>query len=335
LDIEQSIFTSLRSDYPEFLEWMNKVRADSDARQCFVVTEADGTYAAIAILKLDEKDCPHELVAPVMKISTFKVDQPYAGSRYGELLLKAVLQSHADHQVASAYVEVLTKYDRLIDFMAQFGYDDTNVKTRRGEVVLAKRYTPRDNELPALEYHRRYGPAAVSPSASVFIVPIQPRWHDQLFPECRPASDLGDQLAFPEFGQAKTLPWGNALRKAYLCNSATNTIKSGDALLFYRSGQGNVAVVGVVESTLRSSSPDELMNQVGGRTVYTRSDVEAMASHQSQVLSILFRRDRLIEPQWSYHELIANNVLRAPPRTVMKVKEAGTTWVHQQLADMR
>jgi hypothetical protein len=56
-----------------------------------------------------------------------------------------------------------------------------------------------------------------------------------------------------------------------------------------------------------------------------------LASHRSQVLVILFRQDRVIDPGWTLAELQANNVLKAPPRTVTQVKEAGVQWVHQQL----
>ncbi len=108
----------------------------------------------------------------------------------------------------------------------------------------------------------------------------------------------------------------------------------GDAILFYRSGFQIVSVVDVAEDTFRTSSPDEVLNLVGGRTVYGASDIKELASHPSQVLVILFRQDRIIDPPWTLAELQSNDVLKAPPRTVTRVKEAGTQWVHQRLAAM-
>ncbi|MGV0796895.1 GNAT family N-acetyltransferase [Mycolicibacterium elephantis] len=331
LDLDQEIFDSIRDDYPEFNDWIAKVQGDSPNRECFVVEEADGTYAAIALLKISETDCSYPFGQPVTKISTFKVGQQYAGNHYGELLLKAVLQSHHDHGARSAYVEVWDRHERLVDFLAQFGYYDGG-KSDRGERVLVKSYQPRDTALGALEYHISYGPPAVFENSDVFVIPIQVDWHNQLFPECDPDADSG-QMALPGVAGSSTRPWGNALRKAYLCNAPTNQIQSGDALLFYRSGFQTVSVVGVTELAHRTSSSQEILNLVGGRTVYSASDIEQMAQHRSEVLVILFRQDRIIDPEWTLAELQANQVLTAPPRTVTKVREAGSQWVHQQLGD--
>lgn len=331
LDLEQHIFVSIRADYEGFDGWLDKVRGDSPNRECFVITEDDGSYAAVAILKVNEPtaECPHDLPEPITKISTFKVEPDFKGYRYGELLLKAVLRSHHDHDIGSAYVEVWDHHQRLIDFMGMFGYHNAG-KSARGEVVLAKRYQPRDTSLSPLNFHIAYGPPAVSDQASVFVIPIIERWHDQLFPECIPETE---QLLFPGL-EGMTHPWGNALRKAYLCNSSTNQVQPGDAILFYRSGLQTVSVVGVVEETARTSSPEDVLNLVGGRTVYGPSDIAQLASHAAQVLVILFRQDRVVDPAWTLPELQNHNVLKAPPQTVSKVKEAGAQWVHQQLDAM-
>ncbi|MGB3482465.1 MAG: GNAT family N-acetyltransferase [Mycobacterium sp.] len=331
LDLDQDIFASIRDDYEGFDTWIDKVRGDSPNRECFIICEEDGTYAAVAILKTDESasECPYGLPQPITKISTFKVEPDFRGHRYGELLLKAVLRSHREHRVGSAYVEVWEHHQRLIDFMGMFGYFEAG-KSARGEIMLAKHYQPRDTSLPPLDFHIAYGPPAVSGRASVFVIPIIGRWHDQLFPECIPEDE---QLMIPGLDGA-THPWGNALRKAYLCNSTTKQVQPGDAILFYRSGIQTVSVVGVVEDIFRTSSPDEVLNLVGGRTVYGPTDIAQLASHSSQVLVILFRQDRIVDPEWTLAELQDHDVLKAPPQTVTKVKEAGTRWVHQQLDAM-
>jgi hypothetical protein len=331
LDLDQEIFDSIRSDYADFNNWIGRVQADSDNRECYVVQEHDGTYAAVAILKLTEDDCAYEFAHPVTKISTFKVAQAFSGNHYGELLLKAVLLSHHDHHVGSAYVEVWDHHQRLIDFLGNFGYFDGG-QSPKGERALVKEFQQRDQALDPLAFHIRYGPPAVSPNAAAFAIPIRDRWHNQLFPECASVG-IGGQMALPDIAEQSTRPWGNSLRKAYLCNASTNRVQPGDAILFYRSGFQTVAVVGVTEEAQRLSSADEILNLVGGRTVYSPSDIEELAQHPSGVLVILFRQDWIVEPPWALAELQANEVLRAPPQTVMRVKEAGTQWIHQQLAD--
>jgi hypothetical protein len=103
--------------------------------------------------------------------------------------------------------------------------------------------------------------------------------------------------------------------------------------LFYRSGFQKVSVVGVAEETFRTSSPEEILNLVGGRTVYSARDIEQLSRHARGVLVILFRRDWIVEPAWTLTELVSSNVVRSHPQTVVKVKEAGTRWIHEQLAD--
>ncbi|TDO14616.1 hypothetical protein EV580_2749 [Mycobacterium sp. BK086] len=331
LDVEQEIFASIRADYDDFDAWITKVQGDSGNRECFVVQE-NGKYAAIAIVKVSEQDCQYGFTQPVSKISTFKVAQQFSGNRYGELLLKAVLQSHHDHHVGSAYVEVWDRHQPLIEFLGQFGYVAAG-QSPRGEIALAKVFWPRDEALTPLDYHIRYGPPAVSPQASAFVVPIRNHWHNQLFPECA-MSGPGGQLVFPDLAGEKIRPWGNALRKAYLCNASANNIEPGDVILFYRSGGfKTVEVIGVAEETHRTASAEDVMNMVGGRTVYTAEDVEKLAQHPSQVLVILFRRDWVLDPPWTLPELQASGVLKAPPQTVQQVKGVGIQWIHQQLVD--
>ncbi|MBM7416844.1 MULTISPECIES: GNAT family N-acetyltransferase [Nocardiaceae] len=337
LDLDQPLFDELRQDYAEFSNWINKVREDSENRACFVIREQDGSYGAIALVKLVEDDCGYALAKPVSKVSTFKVAGPRAGNRYGELLLKAVFLAHHALGIASTYVEVFPKHERLIDFLGLFGFERQEATTVRDELVFSKRYRPPTGnvaEISAFDYHVLYGPPAIQQGSSSFVIPIVPRWHSQLFPDV--IEDRDDQLAFPELIGTTTHPWGNAIRKAYLCNAPTNQMRPGDTVLFYRShGAASVTAVGVIEHTFRSHSADEVLNAVAGRTVYSREAVGGLCDHPSGVLVVLFRQDRLLDPGWSIGELIANSVVVGPPQTVTKVKERGNTWVNTQLVDQR
>ena len=112
-------------------------------------------------------------------------------------------------------------------------------------------------ELDGLEFHIQFGPqAAKLVTGQAFIVPIQPRFHRQLFPELEMAALDGCR------------PCGNSMRKAYLSHSVIGSISPGALLLFYRSVDWRaVDVIGVVEATLRSSHPDEVARFVGKSTV--------------------------------------------------------------------
>jgi L-amino acid N-acyltransferase YncA len=335
LDTDQAIFESFRRDYGGFDLWLQRIRADSDNRECYIVRDADEVYAALAFVKRLEPDCVYDLPQPVAKLASFKVASGHGGRRYGELLLKAVFNAASSWHCASLYVAVLPKYSVLVDFLGDFGFVDIGHPSELGEIVLAKMFRPPAGAAveDSFTYHVLHGPPAVSSHASIFLVPIQGRWHAQLFPDSPATPALTEQLHLPGLTAPTTLPWGNALRKAYLCHSPSNQLGAGDALLFYQSGEGrSVTAIGVVERTLRSSDPNEILSVVGGRTVYNPDEVARMCRSVRDVLVILFRQDRFIDPAWGLTELQLAGVANGWPQSIMQVRGEGALWVHRHLA---
>jgi len=333
LNREQPIFAGLRADYPDFDMWLNKVRRESDTRTSYLIKDGDD-YAAIALLK-PEPDCEHDLEQPVTKISTFKVADGHGGVKYGELLLKTIFLEASRTKIATLYVEVLPSHPEVLDFLADFGFEDCGARSELGEHVMVKRLIPSldDDDETDLEHHIRYGPPALRARQAMYVVPIKPRWHDQLFPECAQDRARTEQLSlFPVENPPLTHPWGNALRKAYLCNSPTKSIVPGDLLLFYRSEDWQaIAAVGIVEDIIRSRSPDEVMTFVGRRTVYTPQEVTAMCRGVGGLLALRFRQDRLITPPWALSELTFAGVLKSWPQSITKVPRRGQEWVRERL----
>ncbi|QIK74708.1 GNAT family N-acetyltransferase [Nocardioides piscis] len=336
LRTDDPIFDSLRADYnaADFDAWFAKVRAESETRSCYLIDEGD-RHAALAILK-PEPDCEYELAQPVVKICTFKVSAEHPDVKFGELLLKAILMDAAESTTATMYVEVLPSHPEVLGFLENFGFVDTGETNARGELVLAKSLIPygaADELLPDLDFHIRYGPPALRCRQQVFVIPIEPRWHDQLFPEKAPER-RSEQLELFATGTPVTQPWGNALRKAYLCNSPTSQIKPGDVLLFYRSrDEQSISAVGIVEETLRSADPDEVVRFVGRRTVYSPQEITWMARSVRGILALRFRQDRFQEPPWTYEELRAAQVLRGRPQSITKLDGARAEWVRERLVE--
>ena len=334
IDSTQSIFDGLREDYPPFDAWLEKVKRDSDQRDCYVVLQED-RYAALAILKHEDEPA-HGLDGPWLKICTFKVAADFAGSKYGELLLKSVLLHAIERGEQRLYVEVLNHHPEVIDFMTTFGFRiATEVETT---LVLVKELAgagvtyPESDDLSDLEYHVRYGPPAIRGRQSMFVIPIQPQWHEQLFPELEPASSA--QLSLFAEDNRLTHPWGNALRKAYLSNSRITTMLPGDVILFYRSQSGVVSAVGVLERALRSPSVEEVTRFVGRRTVYTPEEISTMCRRGVDgVLALLFRQDRFITPGWTRPELTAAGVFKSWPQTITRVPRGGRQWVLDRLTE--
>lgn len=326
LDRDDPILDSLRGDYGGFDQWLARVRADSENRTCLVIKEG-GRYAGLSLLKV-EQACEHDLTGPVIKISTFKVSADHAQAKFGELLLKAIFGEAHHVEAGSLYVEVFDKHQSLIALLTNFGFIDTGARTDRGEVVMAKILRPSGcEELDDLTHHIRFGPPALRARQAAFVVPIWPQWHDQLFPERIPPKD---QLEL--FDPPATHPWGNALRKAYLCNSPTKQIRPGDVLLFYRSkGWASVCAVGIVEGTLRSSDPTDVSRFVGIRTVYTYEEISAMCGRVQGLLAITFRQDRFLEPELGLDEFKLAGVLKAHPQAITRIPEGNMAWLRERL----
>lgn len=336
IDESQTIFDSIRVDYPEFDVWMaTKVRPDVDGRLCWVVLDPLGNYRAIALVKRQELPPPTGLGGSVSKLSTYKVDSSSSGLKLGELLLKAVFSWCVANRVDHLFVEVHSHHQALIGFLQDFGFSPMS-KSDIGEVTLVKTFVP-DNtgSLSDLDYHVLYGPPALRPTQSVFIVPVIPRWFDELFPE-----SIGVEFAIQPtlLGlEAEPQPVGSAIRKAYLSNSRTTLVAAGDLVAFYRSrpesgGAGYIYAAGIVESTLRSTEATELQAYVGARTVYTLRDIAEMCASGAGTLAMMFRQDRLLDPVIPLDVLIGQQVLNGPPQSITKVNSSeGRNWLIDQI----
>ena len=313
------LFESLRAGDSGFDAWFQRARQEH--RQCFTIDGESG-LDAVAILK-NETDQPHGIRGTVLKISTFAVVDRAEGAKRGELLLKSILD-HADGEGHDRiYIEIYPSHDRLVPLFERFGFFDCGVRTNRGEAVLCKdrRPTATDAQLDPLEYHRRFGPPALL-VRNAFVVPIQPRWHDVLFPEARPQPELFAPLA----------P-GNAMLKAYLSRSNIQRVEPGALILFYRSEDRRaVTAVGVVDGVLRSNDPFEIRRFVGTRTVYTDAEVGTLCAGGRSVLAILFRHDRVLPDGWPLDELIQAEVVRDAPQTIQEVtNDAALSWIRHRL----
>ena len=321
LDPRDPLFESLREDYPGFDAWFEGVRKAH--RPAWVIRDDDAGYAGVMLVK-DETDGPYGLPGKVLKLSTFKVTDEAHGRRYGELLLKTLFNHTQHHGHNAIYVTVFEKHQTLIDLLSAFGFRD-HAHTPVGELVLAKRRRPSAGDAGdnPLQFHVDFGPPAIDTMAPFFVVPVEPRWHNALFPD------------YP--GQLSLLtgehPYGNALRKAYLSNAATRRITTGATLLFYRSRERSaITVVGVVEEVFESRNPEEIARHVGRRTVYTLDDIAAKCGSARPVLAILFRQDRLLEQPWPRRELEAAGVLHGSPQSITQVNsEEGRRWLQERL----
>lgn len=116
-----------------------------------------------------------------------------------------------------------------------------------------------------------------------YIIPIQPAYHEDLFPDY---SNMRGSLFEKE--QSFYSSQGNTIKKAYLCHSKIKSIKRGDIVLFYRSNdRKSIQCMGIVEAVFFSSDINEVIPAIAKRTVYNFSDIKNIL--RSKTLVILFR----------------------------------------------
>jgi L-amino acid N-acyltransferase YncA len=320
------IFASFQSTYgvAEFNAWLSRCKRDHRLAWVVRQTPISENLAGICIVK-DEHAREHGLAGSLLKICSFQVAADARGFRFGELLLKAVFQHASKNEYHWIYVEVFPGVHDLIAMLEQFGFEQTNAVTHRGEIVLAKRmtFTPEEYaSTPPLAFNRRFGPLVLKlDGADAFMVPIQPHYHDLLFPE--------EAMQTALFSGRH--PFGNSILKAYLCNAQVRQLGPGSVLVFYRSGgRREFRCTGVVEDVKVSRSALEIARFVGQRTVYSYDDIERMCSRD--VLAILFRQSRTLHPPVSLDDVIAAGGVAGVPQSITRVKEEGRKWLAAKIS---
>lgn len=315
------IFETFRRDYPGFDEWL--ARCKRDHRPSWVVTHSGGEYAAISIVK-HEDPAEYHIPGKVLKVCSFKAAFGYG---LGELLLQSLFDYAFAREFDVMYLEVFPAHGSVVRLFTTFGFVEAPFRSRRGELVLVKALRASQSEvekLSPLEYNIRFGPQRIRvDGARAFVVPIRPKFHRALYPELEPQGNL-----FP----GKT-PWGNAIRKAYLCRAPLREIPAGAVLLFYRSqDEQAVRCVGVAEKTVRTSDPDHILRIVGTRTVYSSVDIEMMCEEGGDVLAILYRHVGATDVPWELPDLIQNGVLSAAPQSIVEMPTEALPWLKTALA---
>jgi L-amino acid N-acyltransferase YncA len=322
LKASDPIFDSFRNDYgSEFDSWLRKCQTQQ--RRTWRV-DVGGEIAAFAIVN-EETNAAEQCGGKTLKICSFKVGEAFRGFRFGELLLKAVFGFAEANRYVAAFVTVFSKHEELVALFEDFGFVAAGERTTRGELVLVKRFTPSviDAGLTPLDFNVRYGPRALrAPDDPAFLIPIQPRYSDVLFPE----SAVHRSLFAGHF------PFGNGLRKAYLSHSGIRALPVGSTLYFYRSQmERGIVAVGVLERVVVSEQADVLAREVERRTVYTFNEIETLCS-AGPVLALLFRQSRVLLRYLPVEDLEAAGVYTYPPQSIQRVGEEGGRWLFQRTA---
>lgn len=253
IDLSDPFFDSFRNDYlhPPFDDWFRR-KSDDTAYICL----QDGSLTAFLFLKREDEAENYADIAPILvpkkrlKIGTFKVVSN--GYKIGERFLKIIFDNALKQKVTEIYVTLFDKTQeqrRLISLLEEWGFVYHGIKTTRNgeEKVYVKDFAkgkPINPETPKLTY------PFTDPGSDVYFVSIYPQYHTDLFPDSILRTESPKNFVEND-------PHRNALSKVYISRSVERNLKSGDLMVFYRTGQpgnaihtGVVTTVGIVESVV-------------------------------------------------------------------------------------
>lgn len=263
INLNDIFFNSFKEDYTEFENWFNS-KADKESYICLVENEVK----AFLFLKIENAGENYGNITPVfsikkrLKIGTFKVIS--TGYKLGERFLKVIFDNALANNVDEIYVTIFDKREeqqRLINLLEEWGFKKWGTKTTINGV---ENVFVRDFSKVVLGNVRECFPFIDSKSR-VFINPIWPEYHTELFPD----SILNNES--PQ-DYIENEPHRNALKKVYISRSYTRDLKSGDIILFYRTGgkyAGVISTIGVVENViLKISNEEEFVRLCRKRSVF-------------------------------------------------------------------
>ena len=331
LDPRDTIFDSLRVDYPRFDTWF--IEKAQEGREFYTYRRTDGSIGAILIYKIEDEPIPS--IPPFtkkkrLKIATMKVE--HVGYKIGELLLKVSIDIALKNGITEIYLTHFTQSegDRLVDLISEYGfYKAGSLQRENGmEDIYLKCLCAQEHDVSSLlpvEISQRYYPSFYDGNlVKKFIIPIQPEFHTLLFTDFSKGRQTKLHEHFGEF-----IIEGNTIRKAYLTHSRIKKIEPGDIILFYRSHDTKaVTSVGVVESTFPDVlGTDEVIRVIGKRSVYSRDAIERS---NKPLTIILFRHHFHLPHCVTIKELRSANILSWAPQSITEINSTKYKWVKQR-----
>lgn len=249
VNVADIFFDSFREDYIGFDKWFNK-KCDEIAYVCY----QNDVLSAFLFLKVEDESENYSDIQPVLtkkrrlKIGTFKVTSN--GFKLGERFLKIIFDNAHIQHVAEIYVTIFdktTEHKRLISLLEDWGFNYHGIKiTPTGdEKVYIRNF---DRQAAGNVTNPKLTYPFISKNNDVYLAAIYPEYHTELFPDSILRTESPKDFVESE-------PHRNALSKVFISRSYERSLKIGDIIVFYRTGDISpkvyssvVTTIGVVES---------------------------------------------------------------------------------------
>ncbi|MCW3168479.1 hypothetical protein OMO38_08060 [Chryseobacterium sp. 09-1422] len=323
IDLNDQFFNSFKEDYAEFESWFNS-KSDKESYVCLV----EGKVKAFLFLKVENANENYADITPAfeskkrLKIGTFKVTS--TGYKLGERFLKVIFDNALANNVDEIYVTIFEKREeqqRLVSLLDEWGFKKWGIKsTKNGvESVFVRDFSRSITSNP-----RECFPY-IDRNSRIFINPIWPDYHTELFPD----SILNNES--PQ-DYVENEPHRNALKKVYISRSYTRNLRSGDIILFYRTGgkyAGVISTIGVVENTILSiANEEEFVRLCRKRSVFDDDELKKWWNYNKNnrpfIVNFLYV-DSLPKPKVNLLRLIELGVIKSindVPRGFVQIEKS-------------
>lgn len=240
INLDDDFFASLKEDYKGFEKWFIK-KYDEDAY--ITVNSNNGLLLSFLYLKVENKDENYADIVPEfspkkrLKVGTFKVINN--GFRLGERFMKIIFDNALKNKVDEIYVTIFDKRDeqqRLIDLFEQWGFTLWGMKD--DELVYVRDFQKKINNSNLRQCY-----PFISKKNNCYIVPIYPDYHTELLPDSILNTESPEEFI-------EDFPHRNGINKVYVSRAHAPHPKSGDILIFYRTGgyyKSVVSTIGVAQ----------------------------------------------------------------------------------------
>ncbi|MBW4461945.1 MAG: hypothetical protein KME47_17145 [Nodosilinea sp. WJT8-NPBG4] len=270
IDINDPFFDTLKSAYQEFPEWFRRKASE----KAFIIKDEIGFIQGFVYLK-EENGAIQDINPSLpcdryLKIGTFKVNAH--GTKLGERFVKKAFDLAISKNIKKLYVTIFSEHKPLINLFCRYGFKAVAKKTTQNgiENVFLKEIGHISKDVD-LDY------PIISLSQNQYLLSIYPKYHTRLFPD----SILNNEQASIVDDVSHT----NSIGKIYICKmDGAKLLKSGDALVIYRTGDGlgpalyrsvatSLCMVEEMKTKSSFGSLEEFLKYCLSRSVFTEEEL--------------------------------------------------------------
>ena len=277
INLDDPFFDTLKEDYPGFEDWFHT----KNTEEAYVFKQSNSVHGFLYVKTEYEDEADYLKTFPPMpskkrlKVGTFKIDSELKGFRLGERFLKIIFDNAIQVAAQEIYVTLFENHRKEIDalkhMLMQWGFVYHGYKISangKNESIFIKTLEKFDSEKDI-----RFNFPNIPNSRKMFMLPINPEYHTDLFP---------DSILKNEDMSLYSENKGHlySLGKIYVSGTFKNDPRPGDLVVIYRKGErypkkySSVCTgLAVLEGIDRPKTLDEYLALCKNKSVFTKEEL--------------------------------------------------------------